>query len=275
MKQIWVISNPYRDIGFEHANTVLSALSDFDCQTRVMKSSAEISDGGEPADLLIVIGGDGTVMRAARRAAPLGIPILGINCGHLGYLTELEPNEIGLISRYFEGDYRVENRMMLCVCTDDGKSFLALNDAVISHGVISRMAELELFCDGDYVSKYYADGLIVATPTGSTAYSLSAGGPVVDPRLDCFVVTPICPHSLGAKPMLFAANSELRVVNSSSKTSPDPADKGVLYLTVDGIDSLSLKRGETVTLVKSDITTSFIRMNRHNFYQVLSRKMSQ
>ncbi|NLB15951.1 MAG: NAD(+)/NADH kinase [Clostridiales bacterium] len=268
------MSNPSRDIGLKHANTVLSVLAAFDCKSRIVQKPADIAGAGEPADLLIVIGGDGTVMRAARRAAPLGIPILGINCGHLGYLAELEPDEIPLISRYFEGDYRIENRMMIRVSAGGGKSFLALNDAVISHGAISRMAEMELLCDGDYVNKYFADGLIIATPTGSTAYSLSAGGPVVDPRIDCFVVTPICPHSFGARPMLFNADTELCVVNASLKNSSDPSETGVLYLTVDGFDSLPLERGETVTLKKSDITTSFIRMNRHNFYQVLSRKMS-
>ncbi|MGI6744435.1 MAG: NAD(+)/NADH kinase [Eubacteriales bacterium] len=274
MKRIWVMSNPSRDTGLKYANIVLNTLAAFDCQSRFVQKPADFPSAGEPADLLIVIGGDGTVMRAARRAAPLGIPILGINCGHLGYLTELEPDEIPLISRFFEGDYRIENRMMIRVCTDSGKSFLALNDAVISHGVISRMAELELLCDGDYVSKYYADGLIVATPTGSTAYSLSAGGPVVEPRLDCLVVTPICPHSFGARPILFSADAELCVVNPSLKNhSSVPPETGVLYLTVDGIDSLPLERSDKVTLTKSDITTSFIRMNRHNFYQVLSRKM--
>jgi NAD+ kinase len=268
------MSNPSRDTGLKHANTVLNTLGAFDCQIRFVQKPADFPSAGEPADLLIVIGGDGTVMRAARRAAPLGIPILGINCGHLGYLAELEPDEIPLISRFFEGDYRIENRMMIRVRTDSGKSFLALNDAVISHGVISRMAELELLCDGDYVSKYYADGLIVATPTGSTAYSLSAGGPVVDPRLDCLVVTPICPHSFVARPILFSADAELCVVNPSLKNhSSVPPETGVLYLTVDGIDSLPLERSDKVTLIKSDITTSFIRMNRHNFYQVLSRKM--
>ena len=272
-KKIYVMSNPARDTGMKVAGRVMSELEKYGCEASLFRRIPDIPEGDAKPELIIVIGGDGTIMRAARQAAPHNIPILGVNCGHLGYLAELEHDEPELISRYFDGDYTVEKRMMLKVSCS-GSTHFALNDAVISHGVLSRMAEIELWCGKEHVSRYYADGLIAATPTGSTAYSLSAGGPVVDPRLDCFIVTPICPHSLGAKPLIFAPDSVLRAVNAYQPRAEDEPAYGGLYLTVDGIDNISLPHGESVTVTKAEISTSFIRMNRRGFYTVLNGKLS-
>ncbi len=255
------------------AKSARSLLEGRGCVSRVFQRMPDSFSGDEYPELIVVIGGDGTIMRAARAAATLRIPILGVNCGHLGYLAELEQSEIELISRYLDGEYTIERRMMLDVRCG-GRSYLALNDAVISHGVLSRMAEIELFCGDERVSRYHADGLIAATPTGSTAYSLSAGGPVVDPSLDCVIVTPICPHSLGAKPLIFAPDNVLRAVNAYQPRTSDGPGYGDLYLTVDGIDSVSLPIGSEATVTRAGITTSFIRMNRRGFYGVLSGKMS-
>ena len=271
-RRIYVMSNPARDIGMKAADMIMSELQKHGCDAKLFLKTPDLSSGEKP-ELMIVVGGDGTIMRAARHAAPHGVPILGVNCGHLGYLAELEQDEPELISRYFDGDFTVEKRMMLKVeCC--GLTHLALNDAVISHGVLSRMAEIELWCGAEHVSRYYADGLIAATPTGSTAYSLSAGGPVVDPRLDCFIVTPICPHSLGAKPLIFSPDSVLRAVNVYQPRASDEPGYGMLYLTVDGMDNIKLPQGETVTVTRSEISTSFIRMNRRGFYSVLNKKLS-
>ena len=171
----------------------------------------------EAADAVIVLGGDGSILDAARRAAPLGKPLLGINMGHLGYMTELEMSEISLLSRLVEGNYRIDERSMLSVSVLSERGVrnesFALNDAVISNGSISRVVDLELYEGGELVSSYRSDGIIVATPTGSTAYSMSAGGPIADPKLACLCVTPVCPHSLSARSLLFRDDAVIDIKN--------------------------------------------------------------
>lgn len=223
------------------------------------------------ADILIVFGGDGTILEAARRAAQRGTPILGINLGRLGYMAELELSELELLDKLFTGEYELEKRSMLRVELFSGselRSFCyALNDAVISNGSVSRMIDLELSEGGVPVTTYRADGLIVATPTGSTAYSMSAGGAIVDPRVDCFCVTPICPHSFAARPMIFSDGSVLEVRNICAREK-------MLYLTVDGRMNFELYRNQTVRITKSKLQTSLIRLKKCGFYRKLRQKMN-
>lgn len=224
------------------------------------------------ADVLVVLGGDGTILEAGRRAAARGIPILGINLGRLGYMAELEMSELDEISRLFTGDYHIEERSMLRVellnAAGELRSFCdALNDAVISNGSVSRMIDLEL-CEGDEtVTTYRADGLIIATPTGSTAYSMSAGGAVVDPRVACICATPICPHSFIARPLLFPDSAVLRVKNICNREK-------MLYLTVDGRMNFELYRNQSVRITKSNRTTRLIRLKHRGFYRKLRQKMN-
>ena len=158
------------------------------------------------ADVIITIGGDGTIIRYAKRAALEGKPVLGINAGRMGYLADIEQNELELLKKLTTGEYRVEERMMLSVrVMEDGREtarHIALNDAVITSGFISRIIDISVGVADDFIH-YRADGLILSTPTGSTAYSMSAGGPIIDPLTRNFCVTPICSHSLSAKPILF------------------------------------------------------------------------
>lgn len=223
------------------------------------------------ADILIALGGDGTILEVARRAAQRGTPILGINLGRLGYMAELELNELELLEKLFRGEYALEKRSMLRVELFSGnelRSFCyALNDAVISNGSVSRMIDLELSEGGSMVTTYRADGLIVATPTGSTAYSMSAGGAIVDPRVQCFCVTPICPHSFAARPMIFSDNAVLEVRNICAREK-------MLYLTVDGRMNFELYRNQVVRVTKSNIQTSLIRLKSYGFYRKLRQKMS-
>jgi NAD+ kinase len=169
------------------------------------------------ADILIVLGGDGSILEAARRATHRGTPILGINLGRLGYMAELELGELDLLKNLFTGEYEIEKRAMLRIELRSGsdlRSFCyALNDAVISNGSVSRIIDLELSEGGVPVTTYRADGLIIASPTGSTAYSMSAGGAIVDPRVPCICVTPICPHSFIARPLIFSDQSVLEIRN--------------------------------------------------------------
>jgi NAD+ kinase len=223
------------------------------------------------ADILIVFGGDGTILEAARRAAQRGTPILGINLGRLGYMAELELSELELLDKLFTGEYELEKRSMLRVELFSGselRSFCyALNDAVISNGSVSRMIDLELSEGGVPVTTYRADGLIVATPTGSTAYSMSAGGAIVDPRVECFCVTPICPHSFAARPMIFSDSSVLEVRNICAREK-------MLFLTVDGRMNFELYRNQTVRITKSNLQTSLIRLKKCGFYRKLRQKMN-
>lgn len=224
------------------------------------------------ADILVVLGGDGTILEAARRAAVNKTPILGINLGRLGYMAELEMDEIRLLPRLFEGKYGIDERSMLSVTMIDVNgqkklSSFALNDAVISNGSVARIVDLELSEGGEQVTTYRADGLIVATPTGSTAYSMSAGGPITDPRLKCICVTPICPHSLTAKPLVFPDTAVLEVKNICEREKN-------LFLTVDGRTNYELYRGETVRITKSDKTTKLITLKERGFYNILRQKMT-
>ena len=224
-------------------------------------------------EAIVVLGGDGTILECARRAAPLGLPIIGINLGRLGYMAELEISEIDGLERVVSGDYALEERSMLSVeiVTGDGRvrsSNYALNDAVLSNGSISRIVDLELYEGGVLVSAYRSDGLIVATPTGSTAYSMSAGGAIVDPRLSCICVTPICPHSLSARPLIFPDNARISVKNVCQREK-------MLYLTVDGRANFELFKGESVQITRSPLTTRFIRLGSSSFYQTLRQKMNE
>ncbi len=223
------------------------------------------------ADCVIVLGGDGSILDAARRCAPLGKDLLGINLGHLGYMAELDMSKLDELARVVAGDYFIDERAMLSVeiFNQNGgrkaESF-ALNDAVISNGSVARIVDLELYESGEMVSAFRADGLIVATPTGSTAYSMSAGGPIADPKLSCLCVTPICPHSLSARPLLFRDDANLEVKNVCQREK-------MLYLTVDGRINFELYRGDSVKITRSPMTTRLIRLKESGFYTKLQEKM--
>lgn len=245
------------------------------------------------ADMLIVLGGDGTILEAARRSAQRQTPILGINLGRVGYMAELEMSELDLLSRLFlsdapvgdydrfahgmedeliPGGYAIERRAMLDIelVSTEGTvraAMYGLNDAVITNGSVSRVVDIELYESGAPVTAYRADGLIVATPTGSTAYSMSAGGPVTDPRVRCFCVTPICPHSLAARPLIFPDQAVLEIRNISQREK-------MLCLTVDGRTNCELYRGETVRITRSPLETRLVRLKSYGFYNRLRAKMS-
>lgn len=222
------------------------------------------------SDLVIVIGGDGVMLEAARRATPCGIPILGINMGRIGYMTELEMNELDLLEKIFSGEFYLDERAMLKVEMRSNRgqskfSAYALNEAVIANGSTARIIDLELSDNGRLVSEYRADGLVIATPTGSTAYSLSAGGPIIDPKLSCFCVTPICPHSLVARPLIFPDTAVLEIKNICVREK-------ILHLTVDGKATFDLFFGDTVVVTKAAIKTKLLRIKDEDFYSKIRMK---
>ena len=224
----------------------------------------------ETVDLIIVLGGDGTIMDAACKASFRQIPVLGINLGRLGYLAELEMSELEMLDDVMNGNYTVDKRTMLKaeIISRNGQVQCAhaLNEAVISNGSIARIIDLQLSEGGRVVNTYRADGLIVCTPTGSTAYSMSAGGPITDPRLDCFCVTPICPHMMNARPILFPDDVVLEVKHICKREK-------VLYLTLDGRNNYEIFKGDIVRITKSEMFASIIHVKDRSFYEIMRGKL--
>ncbi len=223
------------------------------------------------ADLVLTIGGDGTIIHAARHAAPLHKPLLGINTGRLGYVAGLEPDELDMLKRLKTGQYSIEKRMMLKIVHEniDGvKEYYSINDAVISRGSLSRLIDIDVSLDKDYMCNYRADGLIVSTPTGSSAYSLAAGGPVVEPTMKCIVMTPICPHSLFARSVIFSHSSELVITASCD-------DETEVFLTIDGVKTVTVKKADYVSVTSSNIEAEFINLKDKSFYRVLNDKFAK
>ena len=222
------------------------------------------------ADIIITIGGDGTIMRFAKRAALDGKPILGINAGRMGFLANIEQNELHLLSKLLDGDYTIEKRMMLSVTVKENGKILgeynALNDAVITSGFISRIIDVSASVSGDAIN-YRADGLIISTPTGSTAYSMSAGGPIIDPAAETICITPICSHSLSAKPIILGADTKIRLKAFSKKRTD-------IFLTVDGRKVCSVKPYTEIYVTKSESTVQLIRINERSFYKTLACKFA-
>lgn len=224
----------------------------------------------EEAELVIVLGGDGAMLDAARRCALADIPLLGINMGRVGYMSELEMDELPLLDRVFDGNYRLEERSLLQAVVRSGNgqqkfSAYALNEAAITGGSTARIVDLQLSDGEELIYTYRADGLLVATPTGSTAYSLSAGGPIVDPKLSCFCVTPICPHSLLARPLVFPDTAELRIKNVCNREK-------VLHLTMDGRVTFDLYFGDTVVVTQSNLKIRLLRIKDESFYAKIRMK---
>ncbi|MBR4881945.1 MAG: NAD(+)/NADH kinase [Clostridia bacterium] len=263
--KVVVIPNKNKDKELIYTNKLTALLDSYDCTYTVSEDGvASLSDD---ADLYIVLGGDGSIMRASHTAAQKGIPILSINLGRIGYMAELEKDELHLIDSFFSGNYHIEQRMMLSVKTPDGEERIALNDAVLSNGRVSKMVSFSLYSDGQYISHYNADGIIISTPTGSTAYSMSAGGPVVDPSVECLIATPVCPHSLISRPIIFSGATELTIKNDSDRDIP-------MFITVDGGDNLEIGYEESVSIKRSDITTKLVRIKDECFYGTLSKKLN-
>lgn len=222
------------------------------------------------ADAAFVLGGDGTLLNVAKLVAPRDIPILGINLGHLGFLTEIElPELYRALPRVLAGQYRVESRMMVearVMRRGKSKRFLALNEVVVSKGPFARLIEVETYIGESLVATYPADGVIVATPTGSTAYALSAGGPIVSPNVDSLIVVPVCPHTLAARAVVVNKDEVLRLAIR--------ADHEDALLTIDGQSGYRLRLSDEITVRRASVVTRLIRLAGWSFYDVLRRKLA-
>lgn len=221
------------------------------------------------ADAVICFGGDGTILHMAKAATRHGIPILGVNIGTMGFMAELESSEISQLSRLADGAYTVDNRMMLDITVMRGKDIIyhdiCLNDAVITKGAVARVVHLEVKCDGVQAMECDGDGIIIATPTGSTAYSLSAGGPIVEPEAHSILITPICAHDVGSRCVV--ASDERVVTVGLTQNARRNA-----FLSADGGRAIKMNIDDIVTVKKSNLCTKLIRLKDRSFYDVVNMK---
>ena len=272
--KIAVAPNPVKKLAPARAQEAIAVLQDSGCEAVMVDGLYEEGPARQAAlkimagcDALVAVGGDGTVICAAKLAAGLDIPLLGINAGKLGFTTGIEADELALLAQLAEGGWQEEHRTMLGV-TLEGQSgsqcFLALNDAVVS-AELAKIIEYKMAIGHNTGYVYRADGFLVATPTGSTAYSLSGGGPVVEPTLNCMIYTPICPHSLSDRSVVFAPDTLLTV--------EIPRNRSRVYLTVDGAIPVELKAGDRLTFGGTKSFARFIKLTNRYFYDILNKKL--
>jgi NAD+ kinase len=227
-------------------------------------------DGSHP-DILLSLGGDGTLLRGARLAWHYGVPVLGINLGHLGFLSSAGPEmAVEALQRVVKGHYSVESRLAMAARVGDRPAdLLAVNDVVVHKGGVARIIRLSVSVDGEPIGTFSADGLIVASPTGSTAYSMSAGGPIVVPNVDALTITAICPHTLAVRPLVVPANATVTVRVLDPVPAPDE-----LLVSLDGQDSARLAPRQEVTVVRARQPVLLARLGDESFFARLRRKLA-
>lgn len=281
MSNILVIPNEFRDENLEETKKVVSALRMYGAtvfaeqrfRTKIIDANeyGQVDQMLKFADIAVVLGGDGTILRIAPQAAVCGIPILGINLGHLGFLAQMEKDCYSDLEKLVNGNYTVKSYMMLDAVVVkqgvEGERFLALNDIVASAGGKSRMISVSVAVNGTNVATYSADGLITATAVGSTAYSLSAGGAVLHPDLDAMIITPVCPHTLTARSTVVPGGDEIWV-------SPAKSHRSEVSLLVDGKTRGVLENDEFIKITKSKYRTRLIKLDGKDFFDVLRTKLS-
>lgn len=281
MKKVGIFLNLAKDQAISVAKDIIAWLEKHQIELVLDRAGAEAL--GYPlaraeetlyrdVDCLLVLGGDGTLLSCARAVAGGNVPLLGINLGQLGFLTETEiPGIIQTLDNLLRGEYQIEERIMLqAQVVRENKiieDFLSLNDVVITKGAFARLIKLGIYINDEYISTYPADGLIISSPTGSTAYSLSAGGPIVAPNLDLMVITPICPHTLNSRPLVISAANQVKVDLKSNQ--------GEVMLTLDGQHGFFLQPGDEVLVQRADATAKFIKLKGRSFFEVLRAKLRE
>lgn len=223
------------------------------------------------ADVIVVLGGDGTLLASARYASLYATPILGINLGNLGFMADVELTNLEkALDAFMQGEYTIDNRFMIDATikksTGANETISALNDVVVTRASYQRMVAFDVSVNGDHLASYQGDGLVVSTPTGSTAYSMSAGGPIVDPLLDVCVITPVCPHTMSSKPVIVPGNAKIEIKFKS--TFDDMA-----MVTADSQAGIRLNEGDIITIKGSEKTTGLIKLCNKSFYDILNRKL--
>lgn len=251
--KITVVKNEQSPRKMRVTDAVLETLSHYPCSVTAISYGDDIA----PCDLVIVLGGDGAILHVAKQLCDTEIPLLGVNLGRVGYLAELEPEDTERLGELFDRPWQIERRMMLDV-EANGVTHSVLNDLVVRSPHATGVSRIGAFHNGNSIGSYYADGVVVATPTGSTAYSLSAGGAVLDPSLPCISLTPICPMGRSNPSLVFSADSTLRLRNLSRRETP-------VCLLADGEDIGSLMPWEEVCLTRSQKSACFLRLKQESF----------
>ena len=284
VKKVILTPNPYRDGGFKTVQTAQKILNDVGIETRiclpvevdktfVLPKDIRFSRLDRElnwADMVICFGGDGTILHMAKAATRHRIPILGVNIGTMGFIAELESGELSELARLARGEFTVDSRMMLDVTVRRGNDLvfhdIALNDVAITKGAVARIVHLNVRCDNVQALDFGGDGLLVSTPTGSTAYSLSAGGPIVEPDARSILLTPICAHDIVSKCIV---TSDKRTITVSMAQNA----RRNAFLSVDGGRAFKMNMGDTATITCSRMETRLIRLKDRSFYDIINNKL--
>ena len=286
MKNIILAPNPYRDKNFQTVRNAVEVLKSAGLNPRVClpfdidrsyelprdlrfhRLDREIGN----AEMVICFGGDGTILHMAKAATKRGIPILGVNIGTMGFMAELESTELDKLSMLAEGNYKLDSRMMLDVTIQRDRDIIyhdiCLNDVVITKGAVARIVHLQVKCDGVCAMESGGDGVIISTPTGSTAYNFSAGGPVVEPDAKNIIITPICAHDVASRCIVASDRRTITVemVHNARRNA---------YLSADGGRAVRLNMGDVATIKKSNLETKLVRLKDRSFYDVISAKFQK
>jgi NAD+ kinase len=285
MDNYLIFTNQSKDKNLEVTNKVKAFLEQHGKHATVARFEEPSDDVDRPdavsfrtqvppeTDCCIVLGGDGTVLQAAGNVRDMGIPLLGINLGTLGYLAEIDTNRIpDALERLIDGDYLIENRMLLSGRTLFGNylDFEALNDIVIARTAAMQVISLRVFVNGKYLTTYTGDGVIISTPTGSTGYNMSAGGPLVEPGATTILLTPICPHTLNSRSIVLSGNARIEIELGAGKVGR----KQDAEASIDGRFGTSMVTGDRIEITKSERTTRIIRLTQVSFLEILNRKLN-
>lgn len=283
MKKVILTPNPYRDKNFQTVREAAKVLKNAGMDVKLCLPFEVDKSYELPKDLkfsrldkeiqnaavVVCFGGDGTILHMAKAATRHGIPILGVNIGTMGFMAELESTELDQLARLADGEFKIDKRMMLDVTVHRDRDIIfheiCLNDAAITKGAIARIVHLNVKCDGTQAMELGGDGVIVSTPTGSTAYSLSAGGPIVEPDANSMLITPICAHDVAARSLVVSEKREITV--EMSKNARRNA-----FLSVDGGKALRMNIGDVATIRKSPLVTKLVRLKDRSFYDVINMK---
>lgn len=286
MKNVILTSNPYRDKNFQTVRAAMQILKEAGIQSRLCLPFEVDRNYDLPKDLrfsrldrelqnaemVICFGGDGTILHMAKAATRKGIPILGVNIGTMGFMAELESTELDKLALLAEGKFSLDSRMMLDVTIQRDRDIIfhdiCLNDVAVTKGTVARIVHLDVKCDGVQAMESGGDGVLVATPTGSTAYNLSAGGPIVEPDARSIIITPICAHDVGSRCIV---TSDKRVITVEMVKNA----RRNAYLSVDGGRAFRLNMGDVATVKKSHLETKLVRLKDRSFYDVVNAKFKR